>query len=844
MRFLFALLFSLLLIQLTGQSQQQDRAKDSIALQKHFRYDDYQSTPVTTILNKDVIRLLGGSATGLLSRISGVTFVKGTLVSFRGLSPRYTNITLDGLPAPITEQNVKAFALGLLPGATLQAMEVYKSGYFYNQGEWGGAFLNIITNAELDENFNQVSFNIGYQHNFTFQDFLQDTDYGTKAGDYFGYGVEPRDFTNDVVSREELQRMNRNQSAKEGKNLRNTWELQTITGIPNIAFAYSFGRILTQKGDRKFSTINSILYSRKMGGANYNRARYTGYVRDEEDNVIDSDLDSYMTDGTYQTKTDIAINSAWDFRFNKDNDINLDFVYSHSGANNTMGRYYIGLNNNKEVYYAQYGILAKGIFLTRLRGQHHVGRKHNFNWALGLNYSTRREPDLRRTAAQRNLDQPDEPFLLVIPESSKADNGARFNSNLTDVGLSGRIDYDLDIKENNRFNLKVGLLGETTTREFAARILTTAKDDFTTPELRFVPMQNLATVFAPENYGPEGYYLVDGTTDFDIYDAQSVLVGGYAGLDNSFGNKWKTSIGLRIENFTQTLESGNIDVDNSQTDYLPYIDINFQANYFTAIKFSYSQSVNRPAFRELAPFIFYDFDYRADIQGNPDLKNAKLHNLDLNILFIFGRNEYLSLGAFYKNIDDPIEMIYIIRSELPLFSFDNADQAQLAGFEIELNKFLSNNTQSFMSRFLLNGNFTYTSSVIELGEETNEVASNRPLQGQIPIVAAVGITYVGPQKAAQVTLGYRYIGQALYSVGDGQETFPWYDKPRNLLNAGLAYEFKNKIKLAFTALNLLNAPLIQIEDTNLNGKINDAVDNEVQYGLVYQTYNLTVSYKF
>jgi hypothetical protein len=166
------------------------------------------------------------------------------------------------------------------------------------------------------------------------------------------------------------------------------------------------------------------------------------------------------------------------------------------------------------------------------------------------------------------------------------------------------------------------------------------------------------------------------------------------------------------------------------------------------------------------------------------------------------------------------------------------------GAELDLLKVLSQDPNNFLSRFLFNGTLTLTKSAISLGEETNEAASTRPLQGQIPITSSMGVTYLSKKKKTQITLNYKYRGKSLYSVGDGQETFPWYDKPVNLLNIGFAYLFRNNIKISIMGLNLLNAPYIQVEDANLNGKLNDDIDKEVQYGLTYQSYNLTVSYKF
>jgi len=823
--------------------QQVKEEADSTLLPYHVREEDISSVPVTNIVDKVALQALGGSLTGLLNRISGISFVNGTLVSFRGLNPRYTNVTLDGLAAPITEQNIKAFTLGLLPGSALQGLYVYKSGSYINQGEWGGAVLDISTDAGLDKNYTRLSFGLNYQHNFTFNDFIKDIDHESKFGDVFGYGVDRRDYTHNIAGREELQAMDRNDASAEGAKLRNNWALENVTALPTIELGFNMGRILMEKGERKLATINSVSYFRKQTGTHVNRATYFGYEFNEQGEAISSKLRDYATDGVYTTDSDIAVNSSWNYQHNDDHAFNLDLIYSHAGANRTLSKYYVGTDSDKEAFFAQYGLLAKGIFLARLRGEHEFGVDTDVNWSLGFGNSTRNEPDLRRTAAQRTLGATEEPFLLVIPESSKADVGARFNSDMNDVSYSGRIDLDHDFIDD-RFELKAGFLLESNDREFAARIITAAKDDFTRSELRFVKAADLDIVFSPEHFGPDGYTLVDGTTDFEFYDADNLLLAGYLGVDNAFGVRWQTSLGLRIENFQQNLLSGDVNIDNPSTDYLPYFNASYLLGPQTVLKFSYSQSVNRPAFRELSPFIFYDFDYRADIQGNPDLLNASLYNIDFSFLHNFGRNEYFSVSPFYKKINHPIEMIYIIRSDRPLFTFNNTEEADLAGVEVEFSKFLSDSEDSPLYNLLFNGNFSYTQSSIQLGEGTNEAATTRPLQGQIPLLFSAGLTYIGNDKKSQATLAYKFVGKSLFSVGDGQETFPWYNAPVNLLNASFTYTLTDNLEINLTALNLLNTRFSQFEDTNLNGKINDSVDKEVQRALKYQSYNLILSYNF
>lgn len=816
--------------------------KDSLISNYHIRHLDLGQAAVSNSMDKMAVNALGGSATGILGRISGVSFQSGGLVSFRGLSPRYSTVTIDGLSAPVTQQNVKAFALGMLPGTAVQELDVYKSGTYSGHGEWGGANVNISTNANINKNFNSFAFGTGGQQHITFGNFIQEKAYGGGA-DFFGYGAGKRDFTQDIASREELQAMSRNEAAQQGALMQNTWSLEQRTAMPNLRLDYTMGRILYEEGYRKLSTINSVNFSRVQKGQDSHRAKYTGYERDAAGEVVGSSMDSYMTDAKYSTKADLSINSGWNFQINKHHFLNLNLSYAHSGDNAVMTRYFVGMNNNKEVFYSQFGMTEKDVILGRLTGGHELTDKSRLDWTLGVANSSRNEPDLRRTAHQRNLNDPEAPFYLVIPESSKADTGARFSSSLNDMFYSGRVDFTHSFIED-AFDFKAGALWESNDRTFDARIITTAKDDFTDPNLRFVEPKDLGTVFNPENYGPNGYYLVDGTTDYDSYIASSRLFAGYMGIDNNFDNGIKTSLGVRVENYNQKLLSGDVDVDNTQTDVLPYINLAYSWNPKSSLKLAYSTSVNRPTFRELSPFSFYDFDYRADIAGNPDLENATLYNIDLNYLYTFGRSEYFSVGAFYKKINNPIEMVYVMRSDMALFSFDNAESAQVGGMEMEFSKFLSNNEESFFYNWLLNGNMALTKSKIELGEDTREISSDRPLQGQTPFLASLGSTYVFAKDRAQATLSYAYRGKSLYSVGDGQETYPWYLAQMNHLNLGFAYTFKNNIKVKFFATNLLNTPAQLIEDANMNGSIKDDVDNLVSHSENYQSYNITISYKF
>ena len=145
----------------------------------------------------------------------------------------------------------------------------------------------------------------------------------------------------------------------------------------------------------------------------------------------------------------------------------------------------------------------------------------------------------------------------------------------------------------------------------------------------------LATAFAPENVtGSEGgFSLLDGTRDRDAYKGLNTYLAGYISGDVYFGPKANLTLGFRGEYNDQGIKSNLNGVEtrlvtNRIFSPLPSLNFTYKLTDKTNLRFAYSSSVNRPEFRELAPFNYYDFNLLADIQGNTTLTTAKIKNVD------------------------------------------------------------------------------------------------------------------------------------------------------------------------------------------------------------------------
>ena len=149
--------------------------------------------------------------------------------------------------------------------------------------------------------------------------------------------------------------------------------------------------------------------------------------------------------------------------------------------------------------------------------------------------------------------------------------------------------------------------------------------------------------------------------------------------------------GLRAESYNQKLNAiQNFKPyisNNEQTDFLPSFNYIYSINKKQNLRVSYSKTLNRPEFRELAAFAFYDFTTRFTTSGNKNLKIAKISNFDIRYEIYPANGQLFTFSVFYKKFTNPIETK---ANGNPLeISFENAASAINSGLELEFRMLLS-----------------------------------------------------------------------------------------------------------------------------------------------------------
>jgi outer membrane receptor protein involved in Fe transport len=372
---------------------------------------------------------------------------------------------------------------------------------------------------------------------------------------------------------------------------------------------------------------------------------------------------------------------------------------------------------------------------------------------------------------------------------------------------------------------------------------------FDTNVLNSLKQLPLNQIFSHENIKTkDGWVLEEGTRGIDSYSASSLTLSAFASADLTIG-RIDIAAGLRGEHNVQKMSSlgdnALIEVNNPTFFLLPFFNSAYNLTEKSLLRFAYSNTVNRPEFREIAPFAFYDYKYDANRIGEPGLKPARIHNIDLRFETYPRTGETFSVGAFYKYFNNPIEARTIITTELPTFSYINANWAQNYGLEIELRKSFRGLTNiTFIDNFSVNANASLVFSEVDLGEAVSKIQKQiRPLQGQSPYIGNVTLNYEEPKTNILGSISYNIFGNRIFSVGD--RNFPTiYELKRNSLDAVISKKF-GRVNYKLGIQNILDAPYRLFEDSNRNEKITvNQGDHPVQVYSRGQLVNLSLTFDF
>jgi len=200
------------------------------------------------------------------------------------------------------------------------------------------------------------------------------------------------------------------------------------------------------------------------------------------------------------------------------------------------------------------------------------------------------------------------------------------------------------------------------------------------------------------------------------------------------------------------------------------------------------------------------------------------------------------LSGFYKNFDNPIEIINRTgTSGAPELYFSNINNANSFGGELEFRLLLSTLTKSenkIFDNLTLYSNLSLIKSMVNMDEIIGS-GGNRPLQGQSPYIVNSGLFY--STENLNFTLSYNVIGPRIYIVGNTQEPSVW-ENGRNVIDFQVSKTIKN-FEIKLNVKDVISQKLLYFQDLNGNHKYDNG-DNRWQETTFGQSVTLSLRYNF
>ncbi len=595
----------------------------------------------------------------VLKRISGASIQDNRFVIVRGLNDRYNAALLNGAPLPSSEPDRKAFSFDIFPSNMLDNLVITKTASPDLPGEFAGGVVQINTKSVPDKDFQSITIGSGYN---TITTFKEQKTYKGSGTDWLGFDNGARDLPSNIPSTIAFNALTFQEKAALAQTFEYDWKINNSTFKPNTSFQYSIGRNI-DFGDRNLGILFSVSHNITNSFNEVVRSDY-----DNADQTLPSVLLSQFKDNNYSQQVLTGALANLSFKFNENHTLNFknilsinsnDLVVERTGKTQVEDP---GVLNSNVRWFT-----SNRIYSGQFNGDHYFPKtKIKMNWNGFFSDIQRSIPNLRRNIYFTGDPESTDPAQTIPYAQIAANNGGpdygggMFFSENKETIFGGKLDVSkkFNLGENLSNEIKIGALLQNRDRDFFARqlqyntLLSGGSFDYsllTLPDATIFSIENMG-VISP---GVNGFTLFDLTKYNDSYKAGSKLNAAYAMLDNRF-KKFRLVWGIRVEEYTQTLETRlteteYLDMEDKKMDILPSANLIIAVSKKANLRLSYSKTLNRPEFRELAPFGFYDFTTQFFTQGNADLKRASVQNYDFRYEIYPGKGQLFSVSYFIKD---------------------------------------------------------------------------------------------------------------------------------------------------------------------------------------------------
>ena len=768
-----------------------------------------KSSPVivSNVSAQEISRTQDTNAGEVIRRVPGVSLIDDKFVMVRGLSQRYNNVWVNGGAVPSSEADSRAFSFDIIPSSQIDNLTIVKSPSAEYPADYSGGFIIVNTKEIPAEN----SFSLSVGGNWNTATAFQDFSYSKgSATDFLAFDNGMRSIHGGINAALAPQ-LDANGNALDnyatsllGNHLNNDWMVKSKKPLGDLKLAACLNH-RWMLGGRTLGMLAALNYTNE----------YRTYEKMENNlyGIYDAinDKPNYLRHSVDdQYNNHVRLGAMLNFTFlskNGNHKYQLKNIFNQLATSRYTWRDGVSAQSNLERS-AEYYYRSRTTYNGQLTGKH-TFTSDALDWSVGYAYANRHLPDRRRYLIDDALES-------GVYALSTGNDISREWTQLDEHILS----LNINDKHHFRFgnfepDLQVGAYGEYRSREYLTRNFIynwNVSNNNMPSDFRHSDIPTLLS--NEENMGYDKLYLLEEKQMRNNYRGHNTLGAGYLTLSLPFG-QFGIHAGVRFEHNDMELISNTRDYEKSETsrhyktnDFFPSLNTTYKLNDQHQIRLSYGRSINRPEFREVSSSVYYDFDLASNVQGNTELKNCYVDNLDLRYEWYPSRGELISLAVFYKHFDSPIEWTYTVAGGTDLiYSYKNAKSANNYGIELDIRKNLD-----FIG--LRNFSWSFNGALIKSKVQFEKGAQeeNRPMQGQSPYLINTGLFYKNEPLKMDIAILYNRIGKRIIGVGrsegssgdDSNARVPHsYEMPRNTIDLSFAKKFGSHLELKLNIRDLL-----------------------------------------
>lgn len=714
-----------------------------------------------------------------IKKITGISMEGNTKVFVRGLGDRYSMTSLNGFPIASPNPDNKLIPLTLFPTSVVKNVtvsKVYQPSVF---GDYSGAHIDVETKENIGNDYITIGISTGGKTNVLFKDFY--------SSDKGGVGIPYLGITRGLNLSSKIKDMRSDDFTSYIRNenpFKTTFAIDKNKGIPELGLEFGIGRSW-KLGNQKLNAMLAINYDNSQ--TIYDDA----YVSTLNAQGITRDMFNY---NRYSYETTMTSLGQVSYTLRKNDMLSYNVMY---------------VINTEDEYSERDGFDAEGIDLKGSNSVYHIYTllnnqltgKHQFNslfadWQVSYGKTTSDEPDRRQVMFIKNSDESLSLFKLNQQETM------RFWGELYEDEWNGdfKLKYNLDNKESNNNFVRLGGSIRNKSRDYYS---TSFYYNVKNLDIKTDNIYDTNDYLNYDNISNGTISITKSSLPRDKYFAGSDIYAAFVDMEYYPIKKLLIAAGVRFEHSSQWvrywLDSGQEDrAEVEANDFFPALNMKYELDKKQNLRLSFSRTVTRPSFIEMAPFEYQESYGGAIVRGNEDIENGYNYNIDFRYEIFPESGDMFSFSTYYKHLKSPIERIQDYSGSI-FQSFANVDKGTVAGAELEIRKYLTKDL-----RVDFNASYIYTH--ISLPEDGIYSDKKRELQGASPYLINLDMNYspkFAEEKEASFSLVYNLRGPRINSVGiNGVNNV--IEKEFHSLDFVAGYSLNKNIKLKFQAKNLIN----------------------------------------